>query len=201
MRRDDGDVRCVVELLGCGVCFAAYAAGANAREHDALGAGGDRGVEQRGVHVLVRVEDVDLGKGRGVGHVEDDAADGLGGREEKVRDLVDEDAELACFRAREGVEAVCVVLGRVKGRADAVVQHNHGASVAAGGGSREDSGLVEVQRPIGGEGGRGPHGADADDGFGRVDGGFEEEGRFLEGVGPVGDDNARDLRLCEFLVD
>jgi len=42
----------------------------------------------------MRVDDVDLGEIGDVGDVEGDAADGFGGGEEEVGDLVDEDAEL-----------------------------------------------------------------------------------------------------------
>ena len=67
------------------------------------------------------VEDVNLRERGGVGKVEVSAADGLRGGEVEVRNLVDEETQLAGLGGEEGVERVCVVFGGVEGGADATV--------------------------------------------------------------------------------
>ena len=79
----------------------------------------------------MRVEDVYLRQISGVGEVEVRRADGLGGLVIEVGDLVDVEAELACFGGVEGVEAVGVHFGGVEGGADAAVELVSGFTVNA----------------------------------------------------------------------
>lgn len=197
------------------------AARAAARENEALGAGLDRRGNEGGNVVLVGVDDGDGGEGGGVGGGREEGlvGDGAAGVEE-VRDLVDEEAELPLLGGEEGVEAVGVVLGGVEGVADAavwfcqflwrmegergrklLVQRDHDAAAArllAGG---QADGLVQVERAVGAEGGGGAHGADDDDGLGRVEDEVEVEGRLLERVGAVRHDDAGHVVLLELLGD
>jgi hypothetical protein len=66
----------------------------------------------------VRVEDVDLGEVGNISDVENDAANGLRRGVVEIRNLVDEEAELAGFGGEEGVERVGVILSCVEGGTD-----------------------------------------------------------------------------------
>jgi hypothetical protein len=70
----------------------------------------------------VCVENVNLCQIGGVGQVEVSQTDGLGRLIVEVGYLIDVEAELAGFGRVEGVEAVGVVLGGVKCRADTAVE-------------------------------------------------------------------------------
>lgn len=201
MTSNNGNTSSVVQGLCICICSARHTSGTDTGIDDALCTGIVAGGEKRGQHVLVGVQD---GYGSQMGHVgevKDGAADGVGGVEEEIGHLVDEDAELACFGRVKGVEGVCVHFGGVEGGPDAVIEHNHGAAVASGGRAGELDSLIEVQWAVGAEGCGGSHGADDDDGLGGVDGAFKEEGGFLEGVGAVGDNDARNVVFCELLID
>ena len=202
-REDHGDVSVVVDFLSDKSTSGSPTTSTGSSEHNAFGTGVGRRADEVRVAVLVTKEDIDVRK-RGqvqAREIESGLGSGHSSAVVEVRQLVEEEAEVALLFSAEGVESIGVVLDNVKGRGDAVVKGDHGATVL---GKRRDSqchGLVEVQRTVGGNGSRGPHGTYYNNGLGGGDGQVEEESSLLECVSSVSYDNTLGSVLGQILGD
>jgi hypothetical protein len=190
MAVDDNGTIVLDNITHSGSARGSPPASSHTGQNQTLGTGRNGGSDKSRAEVLVAVQDSDLWQNGGGGEVEIGLSNGQGGLVVEFGLDVVKVAEVALLDSLEGVEQVGVGLGGVVGAGDAVVQHDHGTAAHGGGGGGESDGLEEVDGPVGGDGRGGTHGADQDNGLLGADGHGEEEGRLLEGIGTVGDDDA-----------
>lgn len=150
------------------------------------------------------VENVDLGKGlfeRGCADVEVVVAERSGSRVPEDRLNVLESAEEALLLSLESLEGVGVGLDGVSGRGNLVIEHNQNTAVLGTPASSKLDGGEQVDGAVGTDSCGGPHRADDNNRLLALDGKIEEEGRLLQGVGTVGDDDALCVGAVEVLLD
>lgn len=148
-----------------------------------------------GLHILVRIQDVDTGNSVEVSCVHGVLGISLNGRVVEVRLVGDNEAQASLLISLEGIHGVGVGLGSPEGRHDTVVQHDQGTTVLGVFVRGNSHTLQKVHGTIGGDGGGGTHGSNEDNGLSAVDGSVDEECRFFEGVGAVGDHGAGHRRV------
>lgn len=140
-----------------------------------------------GLHILVRIEDIDARNSVDASRVHDVLGIGLYSRVIEVRLVRDNEAKTSLLVSLEGIHGVGVGLGSPESRDDAVVEHDQRTTVLRVFVSGNGDALQEVHGAVCGDGGGGAHGSNEYDGLAAVDGGVEEECGFFEGVGAMGD--------------
>ena len=136
---------------------------------DSLGSVLNSSTDQLVVKALRPVEDVDHGEFGDVADIKSFLEGRLSGRVVKERLVVQEPSDESLFGSFEGVDKVGVGLLGVKSSTDSVVEGEHGSAVLGIRKTGQGDGFEEVGGSVSGDGGRGPHGSDKDDGLATVD--------------------------------
>ena len=175
---------------------------ARAGMHDALGAGGNRGLGHHAVIIGVRVDDVNAGELLDLGDIElARLGVTLGASTEESGLVRIHHAQCAEDRCMERVDVRRVHLGHVAGTVDLVIENDEHALAGSFLGSGNLDGVQEVERAVSGNGRCGTHGANEHHGLVALDGEVQEIGRLFERVRAVRDHDAVHIAAGEQFID